>query len=177
MTRITTGQRMAPLDPRPRNHIMPMLVSGQMSVENHRSTTGGWDYERSTRMLHSRGEDLADAAVVDNAQPGQLEVNLTRAAVEFLAERLTRFWTCGYVGFARQEQAPLSRDRRDAERFAPDGGGVRPALATSDHGCPVVPVTLTGNKSYYNIIVHAGLDGNVRAARRGLVRHGCRRRG
>jgi hypothetical protein len=48
------------------------------------------NYDMRARVLRSRGEDLAGAADVDEAQPGQLEVNVTRSAAEFLAERVAK---------------------------------------------------------------------------------------
>jgi hypothetical protein len=129
------------------------------------------------RVMRSRGDDLAGAADVDKAQAGQLEVNVALTTGEFLAERLVKRGASGYVGFARQEQAALSRERADAERYALDGGALRSALQMSGHERAPVPATLTECRSYYDIIVGEGGDGNFRGARRALVKQGRRHGG
>ena len=91
------------------------------------------NYHMRARMLRSRGENLAGAADVDKAQPGQLEVNITRAAGQLLAERLVQHVASGYVGFAGEEQALLPGERADAQRDAFDRGAARSALPMSNH--------------------------------------------
>lgn len=129
------------------------------------------------RVLRSRGEDLAGAADVDEAQPGQLEVNVTRSAAEFLAERVAKRGTAVMSASPARSSPPLSRDRADAERFALDGGRVWSVLPTSDHGRPPAPVIFPENRSYYDMMVGGGRDGNVPATRKGLVGYGHHRRG
>lgn len=130
------------------------------------------NYHMRARMLRSRGEDLAGAADVDEAQPGQLEVNGTRAAGQLHAERLVQHAASGYVGFASQKQALLPGERAGAQRDALGRGAARSALPMSNHVSNPAPATVTENRSYYDTITDGNGDGNFRAAGRALVRHG-----
>jgi hypothetical protein len=128
------------------------------------------------RMMRSRGDDLAGAADVDELQVSQLEVNVTLTAGEFPAERLVKRGPRGYVGYARHDQASLSRERANAQRHARHGVPAQPVRLTVGHYR--VPTRVTRqNKSYNDIITTAYAYGHFRTARKPVLRYDHRRRG